>query len=111
MNFISMMSIIMLAGIVVTNAILVLDHSNKLTREGYSVRDALLEACPLKLKPVIMTNIAIILGMLPMALGIGSAGREMRQSMGVVSIGGLVMSMVLTLVVLPALYYVMTKKK
>jgi HAE1 family hydrophobic/amphiphilic exporter-1 len=109
MNFISMMSIIMLAGIVVTNAILVLDHSNKLTREGYSVRDALLEACPLKLKPVILTNIAIILGMLPMALGIGSAGREMRQSMGVVSIGGLVMSMVLTLVVLPALYYVMTK--
>jgi HAE1 family hydrophobic/amphiphilic exporter-1 len=111
MNLFSMMALIMLAGIVVTNAILILDYANKLIGEGKSVREALLEACPIKLKPVVMTNIAIMLGMLPMALGIGSAGKEFRQSMGIVSIGGLVMSMLLTLVVIPALYYVMTREK
>ncbi|NIA29383.1 MAG: hypothetical protein GWP06_05645, partial [Actinobacteria bacterium] len=73
--------------------------------------DALLEACPIKLKPILMASTAIVLGMLPMALGIGAAGREFRQPMGVVSIGGLVVSTVLALVVIPTLYFLTSGKK
>jgi len=112
MNLFSMMAIIMLIGIVVNNAILIMDYANQLIREaGKTVHDALVEACPTKLRPILMSNIAIILGMLPMAMGIGAAGKEFRQSMGVVSIGGLVMSTVLTLFVIPTLYYITTKTK
>jgi len=112
MNSISMMAIVMLLGIVVNNAILQLDYTNILVRQrGFSVHDALLEACPTKLKPILMASTAIILGMLPMALGIGAAGREFRQPMGVVSIGGLVVSTILALVVIPTLYYLTSVKK
>ncbi len=111
MNTVSMMAIVMLLGIVVNNAILLLDYANILRRRGMSVREALLEAGPVKLKPIIMATIAIILGMLPMALGIGAAGREFRQPMGIVSIGGLIVSTILALVVIPALYYLTTKSE
>ncbi|GAB1370981.1 efflux RND transporter permease subunit [Candidatus Kapaibacterium sp.] len=103
----AMMGIIMLLGIVVNNAILLLDYTNQLVREeGLSARDALIKAGPTKLKPILMSTVAIILGMLPMALGIGDTGKEMRIPLGIVSIGGLVMSTVLTLIVIPAAYYV-----
>ncbi len=112
MNIISMMAIIMLLGIVVNNAILLLDYTNLLVRQkGYNVHDALVEACPTKLKPILMSSIAIILGMLPMALGIGASGREFRQPMGVVSIGGLLISTVLALIVIPTLYYLTSRQK
>lgn len=112
MNTISMMAIVMLLGIVVNNAILLLDYTNLLIRKkGRSVHDALVEACPTKLKPIIMSTLAIMLGMLPMALGVGSAGKEIRQPMGIVSIGGLLVSSVLTLIVIPTLYYLTTKNK
>ena len=112
MNIVSMMAIIMLVGIVVNNAILMLDYTNQLRREeGKTVREALLIACPVKLKPILMSNIAIMLGMLPMALGIGDAGMEFRQSMGVVSIGGLVASTFLTLYVIPAMFFVTSRIK
>jgi HAE1 family hydrophobic/amphiphilic exporter-1 len=112
MNSISMMAIIMLLGIVVNNAILQLDYTNILVRKrGMNVHDALLEACPTKLKPILMASTAIILGMLPMALGFGASGREFRQPMGVVAIGGLVVSTVLALIVIPTLYNLTTKTK
>jgi hydrophobic/amphiphilic exporter-1 (mainly G- bacteria), HAE1 family len=108
----SLMSIIMLIGIVVNNAILILDYTNQLRREqGYMPKDALMEACPIKLKPQLMTSIAIILGMLPLALGIGDAGREMRMPLGIVAIGGLIASTILTLFVIPAIYYLTSKAK
>jgi len=107
----SLMALIMLIGIVVNNAILMLDYTNQLVREeGTPVREALIEACPTKLKPILMSTIAIILGMLPMALGIGDAGKEMRIPLGVVSIGGLLVSTFLTLFVIPAFYYVTSRK-
>ncbi|MDC7220090.1 MAG: efflux RND transporter permease subunit [Spirochaetales bacterium] len=102
MNMISMMAIVMLVGMVVNNAILILDYTNQLVSKGMDTRSALLEACPTKLQPILMANIATILGMLPMALGIGASGAEMRQPMGLVSIGGLVASTFLTLFVIPA---------
>ncbi|MCD4828623.1 MAG: efflux RND transporter permease subunit [Candidatus Cloacimonetes bacterium] len=110
LNLIAMMSIIMLVGIVVNNAILMLDYTNKLRREGRGPREALLIACPTKLRPIVMSSLAIMLGMLPMAIGIGSAGSEMRQPMGVVSIGGIMVSMVLTLVVIPTFYLLTTHR-
>jgi HAE1 family hydrophobic/amphiphilic exporter-1 len=108
----SLMALIMLIGIVVNNAILMLDYTNQLVRdEGRPVKEALIQACPTKLKPILMSTIAIILGMLPMALGIGDAGKEMRMPLGVVSIGGLIVSTVLTLFVIPAFYYITSRKK
>jgi len=108
----SLMAIIMLIGIVVNNAILILDYTNQLRREqGYTPKDALMEAAPTKLKPQIMASIAIILGMLPLALGIGDAGREMRMPLGIVAIGGLIVSTILTLFVIPAIYYLTSKAK
>lgn len=112
MNIVSMLAIVMLIGIVVNNAILLLDYTNKLVREkGIPVHDALITACPTKLKAILMSNIAIILGMLPMAMGIGASGVEMRQPMGVVSIGGLLVSTVLSLIVIPVLYNVVHRQQ
>lgn len=111
MNVISMMAVIMLLGIVVNNAILMLDYTNLLRRNGQSIKESLVKACPAKLKPIIMSTIAIILGMLPMALGIGDAGTETRQPMGIVSVGGLIVSTVMTLFVIPAIYYLFSREK
>lgn len=108
----SLMSIIMLIGIVVNSAILMLDYTNQLRRdEGKTPKESLLIACPTKLKPILMSTTAIILGMLPLALGIGDAGKEFRIPLGVVAIGGLAVSTVLTLVVIPAFYYITSKEK
>jgi HAE1 family hydrophobic/amphiphilic exporter-1 len=111
MNIISMLAIVMLVGIVVNNAVLIFDYTNILRKEGRGVKEALIEACPTKLKPIIMATVAIILGMLPMALGMGASGREIRQPMGIVSIGGLVASTLLILVVMPSIYYLITRQK
>jgi hydrophobic/amphiphilic exporter-1 (mainly G- bacteria), HAE1 family len=111
LDIIAMLAMVMLVGIVVNNAILQIDYTNMLVRkQGKSTHDALLEACPTKLKPILMSNIAIILGMLPMAMGIGDAGAEMRQPMGVVAIGGLAASTVLSLIVIPVLFNIISKK-
>lgn len=109
-SLVSMMAVIMLLGIVVNAAILLLDYTQQLREEGMSTQDALIEACPTKFKPIIMSSIAIIMGMLPMALGIGSSGAEMRQPLGLVSIGGLIVSTILTLFTVPALYYLTTRE-
>jgi HAE1 family hydrophobic/amphiphilic exporter-1 len=111
MNTISMMAIIMLLGIVVNNAILMLDYTNLLRRQGKDMRTALIEACPTKFKPIVMVTVAIILGMLPLALGIGASGVEFRQPMGIVAIGGLVVSSVLTLIVIPSILNLATRSK
>ncbi len=108
-NMISMMAVIMLIGIVVNAAILLLDYTMILRKSGKDTKEALIEACPTKLRPIIMSTLAIILGMLPLALGIGSSGAEIRKSLGIVSIGGLIVSTVLTLLVIPAFYYLTTK--
>jgi len=108
-NIVSMMAIIMLVGIVVNNAILLMDYVNIKRREGYSVHDALMEAGKMKLKPIVMSTLAIIVGMLPMAIGIGSTGAEMTRPMGIVSIGGLIVSTFLTLIIIPAFYFLTTK--
>jgi HAE1 family hydrophobic/amphiphilic exporter-1 len=111
MNTISMMAIIMLLGIVVNNAILMLDYANTLRRQGKDMRTALIEACPTKFKPILMATVAIILGMLPLALGIGASGVEIRQPMGIVAIGGLIVSSILTLIVIPSILNLFARSK
>lgn len=103
MNIISLIGVIMLMGLVTKNAILLVDYANQLRQQGMPIIDALIEAGAVRLRPILMTTAAMIFGMMPIALGIGS-GAEMRQSMGVVLIGGLITSTMLTLVVVPAVY-------
>jgi len=110
MGMMVMMGIIMLLGIVVNAAILLMDYTQQLRNEGKSTYEALMEACPTKLKPILMSAVAIIFGMLPMALGIGDAGAEMRIPLGIVSIGGIIVSTFMTLYVIPALYLLTTHK-
>lgn len=102
-NMMSMIGFTMLLGLVTKNAILLIDYANKEREKGMSIREAVLLACSLRLRPILMTTLSTILGMLPIALGIGE-GAELRQSMGVVLIGGLTTSTLLTLVVVPLIY-------
>jgi len=110
LNNIAMIGIVMLVGIVVNNAILILDYYNQLKASGMSVQDALLRACPAKLKAILMSNIAIILGTIPMALGIGESLAEMRKPMGIVVSGGVISSMIMTLWLIPCLEFALSKR-
>ena len=103
LNVFAMLAVVMLIGLAVTNAILILEYSNQLRAEGKDVGEALVLACSAKFKPILMSNIAIILSLMPMAFGFGASGAEMRQPMGIVTIGGVAMSAVLTLFLIPAL--------
>lgn len=102
-NMMSVIGFTMLLGLVTKNAILLIDYANQARERGVGIRDAILEACSLRLRPILMTTLSTLLGMLPVALGIGE-GAELRQSMGVVLIGGLTTSTLLTLVVVPLVY-------
>jgi HAE1 family hydrophobic/amphiphilic exporter-1 len=111
LNVVSMLGIIMLVGIVINNAILMLDYYNQLKREGRTTMQALIEACPTKLKPILMSNIAIVLGMVPMAAGMGVSMAEIRQPMGVVIIGGIISSTFFTLWLIPAMELLLHRER
>lgn len=102
-NMMSLIGIIMLMGLVTKNAILLIDNTIHLRKNGMSICDALVEAGVLRLRPILMTTMAMIFGMMPVALGLG-AGAELRSSMGVVLIGGLITSTFLTLIIVPLVY-------
>ena len=89
---------------------MLVDYTNQARERGLSIEDALREACSLRLRPIMMTTTSTILGMLPIALGLG-AGAELRQSMGVVIVGGMVSSTILTLVVVPLIYLLIEEWK
>ncbi len=110
LNIFAMMAVVMLIGIVVNNAIIILDYTNHLHRSGLDKVSAILEASHTKLRAIVMATLASVLGMLPLALGLG-AGAELRQGVGVVSMGGLLTSAILTLYVIPVIYVQFTKKK
>lgn len=97
------MGIIILVGIVVNNAILFIDYTNQLLREGLSVRAALIQAGTTRLRPILMTALTTILGLLPLAVGLGE-GTEIQAPMAIAVIGGLMSSTVLTLVVIPVVF-------
>jgi HAE1 family hydrophobic/amphiphilic exporter-1 len=110
LNIFSMIGVIMLMGLVTKNAILLVDYTNTLRARGMSVMDALLEAGPVRLRPILMTTAAMIFGMLPVALAL-SEGGEVRAPMAITVIGGLLTSMVLTLVVIPVVYSLFVSSK
>jgi HAE1 family hydrophobic/amphiphilic exporter-1 len=95
----------MLVGIVVKNGIVMVDFTNLLRERGLTVNQAVIAAGKSRLRPVLMTTLTTILGMLPLALGLGE-GSEMWQPMGVAIIGGLTFSTMLTLVIVPVVYSV-----
>ena len=100
-----LMSVVMLVGIVVNNAILIIDYVVVLRRAGAERLDALLAACFAKLRPILMTSLATIIAMLPIAMGFGW-GAEIRAPMAIVTIGGLVASTALSLFIIPIAYTV-----
>ena len=102
-GMISLIGVIFLFGIVNKNAISIVDYTNQLKRSGLSQREALLTSAPRRLRPILMTTLSTILGMLPLALGWG-VGAELRQPMAVAIIGGLTTSTILSLIVVPVLY-------
>ena len=102
-NMMALIGFTMLLGLVTKNAILLIDYANQARERGMALQEAVLEACSLRLRPILMTTLSTLLGMLPVALGLG-AGAELRQSMGVVLVGGLITSTLLTLVVVPLIY-------
>ena len=103
LNIFSLIGLILLMGLVKKNAILLVDYTNVLRGRGLSRREAILQAGPVRMRPILMTTFAMIFGMLPIALAVGE-GAETRAPMGIAVIGGLLTSLVLTLVVVPAAY-------
>ena len=101
---------ILLAGIVVNNAIILIDYTNRLRRAGKAKIDAVREACLVRLRPILMTTSTTVLGLLPMALGLGE-GAELRTPMALTVVGGLLTSTLLTLIVIPALYLLLDRHK
>jgi len=100
----SLIGVLMLIGIVVTNAIVLVDLINQYRERGYKVREAVIEGASRRLRPILMTALATIFALIPMALGLTGGGGFISQPLAVVVIGGLVSSTFLTLIVLPVLY-------
>lgn len=105
----SLMGIILLVGIVVNNAIVLIDYTNQLRDTGMNVRNALVKAGRTRLRPILMTSLTTILGMVPMAIGMGS-NAEMMRGMAMVVIGGMTTSTFLTLVLIPTFYLMLAKR-
>ncbi|MBA3070794.1 MAG: efflux RND transporter permease subunit [Nitrospirae bacterium] len=103
LNIFSFIGLILLMGLVKKNAILLVDYTNTLRARGMGRKEAILQAGPVRLRPILMTTFAIIFGMLPIAIGIGE-GAETRSPMAIATIGGLLTSLFLTLVVVPVAY-------
>jgi multidrug efflux pump subunit AcrB len=103
LNLFSMIGFIMLMGLVTKNAILLVDFTNQGVREGKSRNQAIFDAGQVRLRPILMTTLAMVFGMLPMSLGLGDGG-ETQAPMGRAIIGGVITSTLLTLVVVPVLY-------
>ncbi|MCH9627944.1 MAG: Multidrug resistance protein MdtB [Chlamydiales bacterium] len=105
LNIYSLIGMIMLMGLVTKNAILLVDCANQLRKEHLSALEAICEAGRVRLRPILMTALSTILGILPIALGLG-AGAESRKPLGVCVIGGMFSSTVLTLLIIPAFYLI-----
>jgi len=110
LNIFTILGIIMLVGLVAKNAILLVDYTNQLKEQGMKTMDALMESGRTRLRPILMTTIAMVIGMLPLALASG-AGAEWKNGMAWALIGGLTSSMILTLLVVPVMYVIVDKIK
>ena len=109
-NVASFMGLIMVIGIVAKNGILLLDADEKFRAEGESAKDAMLHAAQRRLRPIVMTAVAAVCGMLPLAFALG-AGSQMLQPLAIAVIGGLAVSMLLSLVVTPVVHFLLTRNR
>ncbi len=110
LNIFSQIGAIVLIGIVTKNGILIVEFANQRKQNGLSIREAAIDAATQRLRPILMTNLATILGALPIALALGAASTS-RVPMGITIIGGLIFALILTLYVIPAIYTYISNKK
>jgi multidrug efflux pump len=110
LNIFGQIGIIVLIGLVTKNGILIVEFANQQKEKGLNKMDAVVVAAVSRLRPILMTSLATMLGALPIALALG-AGTKSRMSMGIVIIGGLLFSGILTLYVIPAIYSYFSKEK
>jgi hydrophobic/amphiphilic exporter-1 (mainly G- bacteria), HAE1 family len=108
LNLWSSLGVLLLLGVVKKNGILQIDYANKLRREGMPLREAVLEACQVRLRPILMTTFSIIAGLIPTALGVG-AGAQQRSAIALTIIGGQTLCLLLTLVVTPVAYSLLSE--
>ena len=105
LNVMSLMGVIMMTGIVVSNSILIVEFAGLLHSQGKSLLDAVVQSCKIRMRPILMTSLATLLGMIPMALGL-EAGSEQYAPLARALIGGLGVSVVVTVFLVPAVYLV-----
>ena len=110
LNVMSLMGVLMLVGIADSNSILIVDFAHKLEEQGMSVADAVITACRVRLRPILMTSLATIIGMMPMAMKLGTGG-EQYTPMARAIIGGLTSSVILTVFIVPAAYLLVYRKR
>jgi multidrug efflux pump subunit AcrB len=109
LNIMSLMGVIMMAGIVVSNSILIVEFAGILHHRGMGLKAAVVESCKVRLRPILMTSLATLLGMIPMALGL-EAGSEQYAPLARAIIGGLALSVVVTMFLVPAVYLVIHER-
>ncbi len=110
LNIMSLMGVIMMTGIVVSNSILIVEFSGILHKRGMGLQEAVVEACKVRLRPILMTSLATLLGLIPLALGL-EAGSEQYAPLARAIIGGLAVSVVLTVYLVPAVYLIIHGRK
>jgi multidrug efflux pump subunit AcrB len=110
LNIMSLMGVIMMVGIVVSNSILIVEFTGTLHKEGLPLLEACVESCKVRLRPILMTSLATVLGMIPMALGL-EAGSEQYAPLARAVIGGLTISVIVTIFLVPAVYLIVHKEK
>lgn len=108
-SVVSMMGFVMLMGIVVNNAIVLVDCINRFRLEGMDMEEAIIGAGSARMRPVIMTAVTTVLGLLPLAVGLGT-GAEMVQPVALVCIGGLIYATLTTLIIIPVMYRIFARK-
>jgi multidrug efflux pump subunit AcrB len=106
----SLMGVVMMVGIVVSNSILIVEFTRRLREEGQPLRKAVSLACRVRLRPVLMTSLATLMGLIPMALKLGT-GSEAYAPLARAIIGGLGVSVVLTVFIVPAAYFILYRRK
>ena len=110
LNVMSLMGVVMMVGIVVSNSILIVEFTNRLRAEGKPLREAVSFACRVRLRPVLMTSLATLFGLIPMALKLGT-GSEAYAPLARAIIGGLAVSVVLTVFIVPAAYFILYRRQ
>jgi HAE1 family hydrophobic/amphiphilic exporter-1 len=110
LNIMSLMGVVMMVGIVVSNSILIVEFTRRLRAEGQSLRQAVALACRVRLRPVLMTSLATLIGLIPMAIKLG-AGGEAYAPLARAIIGGLAVSVMLTVFIVPAAYYAIYRRR